>query len=400
MDNNRISQLDSLRGIAAMIVVIFHCLLSFSIFYNANYNEQYANGFIKLMVISPLHTFWAGNEAVLLFFVLSGFVLSIPFMEGRAPKYRAYIIKRVFRIYVPYIVVMAASVILVTVFASYKDFPELSPIFDGRWDHSISLKAIVAYVFMINYDTANVNGVVWTLYHEMRISIIFPLFMLAIVNLGWKSGFSISIAVTAFMWVVLRFVATGVNNDMISSVVTDFRWTVYYFIFFILGSFIARFRTEIFNELKNRTLTKSLILIASLILVNFKWIYEIIDVRSVHIDNFIPSLGIALLFCVAISSARMIKILNFKPFLWLGKISYSLYLTHIIVIMLTSILLSRIVPIGLLFISIPLLTLPVAYLSHKFIETKAIKFGYIIASQTNNNKMKAFIPKEANVKLE
>lgn len=69
----RIESLDSLRGISAMVVVVFHCLMCFELFYTAKIYSVYGNELVKWMSITPLHTLWAGTEAVILFFVLSVF---------------------------------------------------------------------------------------------------------------------------------------------------------------------------------------------------------------------------------------------------------------------------------------------------------------------------------------
>ena len=82
--SNRIHSLDSLRGIAALIVLFHHCLLMTPLFYAAHYNEPYDNGWVSLFTNTILHTFWAGSEAVLLFFILSGFVLAIPFIDRKS----------------------------------------------------------------------------------------------------------------------------------------------------------------------------------------------------------------------------------------------------------------------------------------------------------------------------
>ncbi|PGK22483.1 hypothetical protein CN902_26640 [Priestia megaterium] len=132
MDNGRIDSLISIRGIASLVVAIFHCLLSFMFFYKANYFNEFSNDTIALFTLSPLHTIWAGKEAVFLFFILSGFVLSIPFYKGEAPKYRVYIVRRFFRIYIPHIVIIATSVFLVIFFLNYKNVHGLSSTYNNR----------------------------------------------------------------------------------------------------------------------------------------------------------------------------------------------------------------------------------------------------------------------------
>lgn len=131
--NNRIESLDSLRGIAAFIVVIFHCLLSFTLFYEANYDYKFTNWLVEIFTVTPLHTLWAGKEAVLLFFVLSGFVLMLPFTNNKQPNYPSYLIKRICRIYIPYIIVMFMSVILTQIFWKY-NLDGMSPTYNDIYN--------------------------------------------------------------------------------------------------------------------------------------------------------------------------------------------------------------------------------------------------------------------------
>lgn len=94
LGKKRIESLDSLRGIAAFVVIIFHCLLSFHIFYDANYNFEFDNWLVELFTVTPLHTLWAGKEAVLLFFVSSGFVLmtTVVFLGKIIPIWLAFVL--------------------------------------------------------------------------------------------------------------------------------------------------------------------------------------------------------------------------------------------------------------------------------------------------------------------
>lgn len=87
-DNSvRVGQLDSLRGIAAMTVVWHH--------WHAATEVQ--------MVRWYMVPFFAGHEAVILFFVLSGYVLSLPTWTKRTAAYPEYLVRRVSRIYLPYL---------------------------------------------------------------------------------------------------------------------------------------------------------------------------------------------------------------------------------------------------------------------------------------------------------
>src|SRR4051812_11697833 len=103
----RYKQLDSLRGVAALFVFFSHFFLIFNI-----------NEFSVLSLqASPLGVFINGHSAVMFFFVLSGFVLSLPFINKEKPLNLAeFYIKRIFRIYPAYILAILFSIFLKTFF--------------------------------------------------------------------------------------------------------------------------------------------------------------------------------------------------------------------------------------------------------------------------------------------
>ena len=90
------TQLDALRGIAALTVVLNH-----------------------FTIIDPLHWMWrtplrfllTGHDAVILFFIISGFVLTLQLTSSRKPGYGDYILQRICRIYLPFVAVDRKSVV-------------------------------------------------------------------------------------------------------------------------------------------------------------------------------------------------------------------------------------------------------------------------------------------------
>lgn len=69
----RFAELDSLRGIAAFLVMSSHLIMLE--FYNKS--EYY-----HLLDDTPFRIFWSGHQSVILFFVLSGFVLSLGILSN------------------------------------------------------------------------------------------------------------------------------------------------------------------------------------------------------------------------------------------------------------------------------------------------------------------------------
>ena len=73
--------LDGIRGIACLIVLISHFMQFFlpSVFVQ-NQIDHYGEKYISE---TPFNILYNGHFAVMLFFVLSGMVLSIPFFKGK-----------------------------------------------------------------------------------------------------------------------------------------------------------------------------------------------------------------------------------------------------------------------------------------------------------------------------
>lgn len=81
----RLSSLDGLRGIAAVVVLIHHALLTLPQLADAYYDMDGLSeiSLAWILTYTPLHVFWAGAEAVSLFFILSGIVLTLPVLRAR-----------------------------------------------------------------------------------------------------------------------------------------------------------------------------------------------------------------------------------------------------------------------------------------------------------------------------
>ena len=104
-DFARLTSLDGLRGVAAMVVVLCHSLLivppmAASIVGGAEPAVGTAEWFL---LRTPLRALTMGAEAVMIFFVLSGFVLTLGFIGRRmTPRFvGAYLGRRVLRLYIP-----------------------------------------------------------------------------------------------------------------------------------------------------------------------------------------------------------------------------------------------------------------------------------------------------------
>ena len=87
---SKLEKLDALRGMAALYVVIHHSITST----------------FTLFSMNLAYLFRFGEEAVILFFLLSGFVINFSFVKSRDKTFRTYFFKRATRIYIPLLIVL------------------------------------------------------------------------------------------------------------------------------------------------------------------------------------------------------------------------------------------------------------------------------------------------------
>ena len=158
-----IPEVDGIRFFAIALVVAFH--LDDYVGRNAVGAEPGAGG-----IEFAGRYLGNGNRGVQLFFVLSGFILALPFaghfLAGRKrPSVRAYYLRRLTRLEPPYVVAMcglaAAAVLLGTL---------------GVSEASRHLGASLAYAHNLIFGIpSRVNGVAWTLEVEVQFYLLAPL---------------------------------------------------------------------------------------------------------------------------------------------------------------------------------------------------------------------------------
>src|ERR1700677_3682297 len=111
MQNNtdRFVYLDSIRGIAAVMVMLQHCfMLNNADFRAAHFGIANVTDPVNFVLYCMSKLRESGRSAVMIFFVLSGFVLAYSLQKTPMP-YASYVMKRVFRIYPAFVFAILAS---------------------------------------------------------------------------------------------------------------------------------------------------------------------------------------------------------------------------------------------------------------------------------------------------
>ncbi|MFC7480349.1 acyltransferase family protein [Luedemannella flava] len=166
--HTRHRSLDGLRGLAALVVVAHHALLTQPSLYAANARGGAAAWWLTY---TPLHLVWAGREAVFLFFVLSGFVLTLPFLRDGVPgQWVAYFPRRFVRLCVP----LAAAVLVSAAIAWL--VPRVVTDGASGWLNQHAGPASIVDTLTLA-RAMPLNSALWSLRWEIAFSCLLPLFL-------------------------------------------------------------------------------------------------------------------------------------------------------------------------------------------------------------------------------
>jgi peptidoglycan/LPS O-acetylase OafA/YrhL len=307
----RVPTLDPLRGLAVLMVFVFHymgAIYSFDHYeWNGNWRSFHPTASTMTNVLCyPLTLGWSG---VSLFFVLSGFVIHwrMAAKPVDAPfDVKSFAQRRFWRIVPPYLVAIAFIVILQK---SYRETTE------GRWD----VLAHVLFVHNFHERTfLSLNASFWSLAVEMQFYLLYPLVLWGrrSFGLGKVLGFA------AVLMIAARIILSFVHP---CDYPIDVFWTSLPVLWFdwLLGAFVAERCCQGRTTFGRRPflLTSAFIVLtimASLYKPTNGWTFTLASLASislidglVHHSPTIPGLGF-----IGSGLSR------------LGIVSYSFYLLH------------------------------------------------------------------------
>jgi peptidoglycan/LPS O-acetylase OafA/YrhL len=326
--SNRELHLEGLRGLAALTVMSFHYLYAFFPFAIAGVGIAHSH-FEKIWFRSPWEVFTSGVFAVAIFFVLSGYVLSILFFRLKDTDIlRTMALKRYIRLGVP----AATSVLIAYVFLKLHIFRPatlahaISPNFPLDWNFTPKLFDALYQAFWGAYLSTGApaapsnpaltyNGVLWTLAYEFLGS----MFIFGFLALVGKLRF--------------RWLAYGLLLIITSSTC---------FLGFIFGMIIADITANhdgVVRFLRRPKIILPLMALVGLYLGGFPfnavdpgpW-YNWLWPRFSNIDmyrNFWMTIGASLITASINWSGLARRLLSARPLVTLGSYTYSIYLIHI-----------------------------------------------------------------------
>ena len=168
----RLPALDGLRGVAALVVVVFHVLILSDTFAEPEPGVR-PDEPSWWFTHTPLALGWSGVEAVLLFFVLSGFVLALPATVAPV-EWRADYPQRLVRLYLP----VWASLLVAAALAALVPRPP-HPGLSYWYDEHVPVVGAGEAVrdgFLL-LGAGWLNSPLWSLQWELWFSLLLPVYL-------------------------------------------------------------------------------------------------------------------------------------------------------------------------------------------------------------------------------
>jgi peptidoglycan/LPS O-acetylase OafA/YrhL len=279
---DRILELDALRGIASIFVLLFH----YSGF--SGYDLSYLK---------------AGVTGVDLFFLISGYVIFMTLQKVNTGT--EFAISRLSRIYPSYLVMMSVTIICI-IFLGHGEFP--------------SVKNLIGNISLLQpfFRTPYIEDAYWTLTVEMQFYILmWLLFMSKKLKQIELLGFILVILIQVYE----IFTRSNFSDSKIYIIPRSYFPIISHFQLFFAGIIFYKIRTSKANW--QRHLMIFICFASSILLYSDSGKSHFFISRELYTAMLLIYFSVFYLFAY-----RKLQILAVRPLLFLGAISYCLYLIH------------------------------------------------------------------------
>jgi peptidoglycan/LPS O-acetylase OafA/YrhL len=172
-------------------------------------------------------------------------------------------------------------------------------------------------------EAIELDNVSWSLVHEMRVSLLFPLILISVQRYTWRCVlllllFSIGCNICALA--LTGQVIVGYEQETVARTFLD---TGYFILFFALGAYLAVERGKVCRQVRKAARWTQLCLGAGVFYILLKSDLDHHSFAGGFVD-YLRGAGAAGLIAFAISTETMEVFLKNGVLHWLGRISYSL----------------------------------------------------------------------------
>ena len=303
--------LDGLRGIAALLVVFFHCGVE--------------------LRFPPLVL--PGFSGVHLFFVLSGYLISRPFLarllaREALPSWPKFFARRFMRIYPAY---FAALVVFVAMrFSGHLHVPTL---------RDVLLHLLLVFNWGTPAEFLSINIAMWTLAIEAQFYVILPIASVVAKRFA-RSSERLGAFWVGCSMVLIGWVSRSVEYSMTLSGSLRFRLPFSFLDLFAMGIFVAYLELTHASFLRSRAPLRGLLSLFAVVLLfgSNAWLVlagggDWLSPPTFALAFLYPTLvcaGFALILLLVVTRSHdNVAVLTAPPLVFVGQISYSMYLFHV-----------------------------------------------------------------------
>lgn len=309
---------ESIRGLACIAVVFSHLSLTFYPYLHRFDQKDQAKGVFDYFIHHSPFAFWySGTAAVFVFFVLSGFVLTYAIVKNNniPRKVLEMSIKRYPRLAIP---TFLSCIIAWAVLA----FSDLDSSLVNHWfqvyaqqNVTLSQSLYEGSIGSFLFGSSSINWVLWTMQIELFGSLLLFLLLLCFnfyKPLFWFGSF------------LLPFLGLYLGERFFLGLLS-----------FVIGCYIYLYAKQISVQIGIVLLCLGLYFAGVHNTSHaYHWLYKIIGYRTYDYVNFFA--GILIVYSVLLTP-KISQWLDKKPLVYLGKLSFSIYLLHMTLIYLVCI---------------------------------------------------------------
>lgn len=317
MNSNKLQYFEGIRGLAALIVVFDHLDFAlslnldkkiFNLFYQLTASDLISNSFQSIFSF-----FLNGNLAVFIFFFMSGYVISIKLFTSESKSYLiSAISKRYFRLMPPILgsvligfFLMKFDLIYNIKLAKVLGTEDALGYFYNFYPSFLSAFKSGVWNVLFTKSLGGYNGPLWTMRPEFYGSLF--CFLLFIIFNRYKNRHYVYVLIILVSFLIQ---APWLTSFALGFLICDIDYSTTSF-----KSHLKYIEKHILNNL-----ITPIILCSSIIIIS-----QEINFNSWSHANAIISF---LLVFIIMKSKKLQELFQLRPILWLGKISFSVYLLH------------------------------------------------------------------------
>ncbi len=320
--SDRLVALDGLRGWAAVVVLLHHTLEIAKPYLAPASGQPVVPGTLWWWLTeTPLKLLTAGQEAVVVFFVLSGLVVALPALKSTGRySWAAFLASRFVRIYLPVWGALLLASALIAVFPRSESRVTAHSWLADSNATTVQGSMLFDEATLSRYSFDIVNTL-WSLRWEMVFAVLLPLYVLAARRLRR-------------LWLPVGLAAVAAT--VAGFVIRD--GTLSYLPAFFLGTLVAANLDGLREWARERRGSRwfgpaslaVLVLSAGCLIAT--WLARPVAPAGTPLSlaltglSVVGALGLVLL---AIAPSGVARRLSTRPSQWLGRISFSLYLVHV-----------------------------------------------------------------------